>query len=340
MDVAYDRITDEALAPAEEAEKGAEEDQQSGNINTEFQEAFKAVSASPWGATLGGWIGEARKQGQAFYTDLQKEASEAQEEASKRLSGFREQLSKTTGGLNFGGDVETAAAGEGGAAGEAREGEAATDEKAADKPESLSVDIVKEAGTLVASLRSTAAARLKDLQRAEDAADDALVKFGTNVRDFLRDAVVVTAPTDSDSGRPRGKDSAGNEVLFETQEPGTGRKIFHSTRLDAQLHAIHSSIASFTEDPQGDKWQQWQQGFDIDKHTSTIAQDLDKYAELRSSMEKLVPEKVEYRAFWMRYYFLREAVDEEERRRKEVLKGKIDYSIQVLREDYTDGITF
>ena len=40
-------------------------------------------------------------------------------------------------------------------------------------------------------------------------------------------------------------------------------------------------------------------------------------------MEKLVPEMLEYRVFWMRYYFLRKAIEEEEKRRKEVLKGEI-----------------
>ena len=40
-------------------------------------------------------------------------------------------------------------------------------------------------------------------------------------------------------------------------------------------------------------------------------------------MEKLVPEKVEYKLFWTRYYFLRKAVEADERRRKEVLKGKL-----------------
>ncbi|KAK0267016.1 hypothetical protein LTR48_003411 [Friedmanniomyces endolithicus] len=38
-------------------------------------------------------------------------------------------------------------------------------------------------------------------------------------------------------------------------------------------------------------------------------------------MEKVVPEKVEYKVFWLRYYFLRKAIEKEERRRKGVIKG-------------------
>ena len=184
------------------------------------------------------------------------------------------------------------------------------------QPESLPADIVKEAGTLVASLRSTAASRLKDLQKAEDAADEALLKFGTNIRNFLRDAVTITAPDDSKEEN--------KELLFETQEPGTGKKVFHSTRLDAQLHAIHTTTSSFTEDPaQGGEWEAWTREFDIDSKTEDVARDLEKYEELRRAMEKLVPQRVEYRVFWMRYYFLRSAVEEEERRRREVLRGKL-----------------
>jgi hypothetical protein len=114
------------------------------------------------------------------------------------------------------------------------------------------------------------------------------------------------------------------EVLFETQEPGTGKKIFHSTRLDAQLHAIHTTATSFTQDPaEGDKWEAWTRDFDIDSKTDDVAHDLERYEELRRAMEKLVPEKVEYKTFWMRYYFLRKAIEEEEKKRKEVLKGKL-----------------
>jgi hypothetical protein len=59
----------------------------------------------------------------------------------------------------------------------------------------------------------------------------------------------------------------------------------------------------------------------VEGQTEAIAKDLEKFPELRSAMEKLVPEKVEYKDFWQRYYFLRKAVEEDEKRRKEVLKG-------------------
>lgn len=312
MDVAYDHITEDSLSPDEANRKTETES----NLNAEFQEAFKAVSASPWGAKLGGWFTQARKQGETLVQDLQKEAGEASEQATKGFSSLREQVVNRTRGMSLNTSAEGPVPGEEVVPKSEEEGKDArsAEAEALEKPESLPADIVKEAGSLVASLRTLGAAKLKDLQKAEDAADEALLRFGTNVKSFLRDAVTISAP--------EGEDGVAKEVLFETQEPGTGKKVFHSTRLDAQLHAIHTSSSSFTEDPEGEEWKTWKENFDAEKKTDAIAQDLEKYEELRRAMEKLVPEKVEYRAFWMRYYFLRKAIEEEEKRRKEVLKGK------------------
>ena len=342
MDVAYDHIQEEALTPAErkKAEDAASsstttttdnsEQQPAQTLNTEFQQAFQAVSASPWGAKLGGWFSQAKKQSETFYQDLSKEAAEASEHATKGFSSLREQVVQRTRGMSdlqiSRGDVDgpipgqeeipgVAPAVEKDAqtqAGAPKDGETITaGEKA---PESLPADIVKEAASLVTIFRSTAAQKLKDLQKAEDAADEALVRYGTNLRNFLRDAVTISAP-DEDS-------KSTSEVLFSTEEAGTGKKVFHTTRLDAQLHAIHANAASFAEEPQGVEWESWRVGFDVDSKTDAIAKDLDRYEELRRAMEKLVPEKVGYRDFWMRYYYLRKAVEAEEARRKEVLKGK------------------
>lgn len=61
----------------------------------------------------------------------------------------------------------------------------------------------------------------------------------------------------------------------------------------------------------------------MEKKTEAIAKDLEKHEELRSAMEKCVPEKVEYKVFWCRYYFLRHVIESEEQRRREMLKGEL-----------------
>lgn len=60
MDLAYDHIQEEALTP----EQGVkDEDKKSETtLNSDFQEAYKAISSSPWGARLGGFFGSVVKQ--------------------------------------------------------------------------------------------------------------------------------------------------------------------------------------------------------------------------------------------------------------------------------------
>ncbi|EKG16336.1 BSD domain-containing protein [Macrophomina phaseolina MS6] len=168
---------------------------------------------------------------------------------------------------------------------------------------------------MLSRLRLVGAERLKDIQKAEDAADEALLRFGSNIRNFLREAVTITGPDDADA--PAG---ASSKVLFESKD-ADGKRVIHTTRFDAQLHAIHSATEGFLKDPESPEWDGWTKEFDIDKKTADISKDLEKYPELRRSMEALVPEKVEYKPFWTRYYFLRHVIESEEQRRREMLKA-------------------
>ena len=53
-------------------------------------------------------------------------------------------------------------------------------------------------------------------------------------------------------------------------------------------------------------------------------------------MEKCVPEKVEYKVFWCRYYFLRHVIESEEKRRREMLKGMLSHECNYNRLSSTD----
>lgn len=61
MDSAYDQINQSALTPDE---RGRTQQQNPGasTLNNDFQEAYKAISSSPWGAKLGGFFGSVVKQ--------------------------------------------------------------------------------------------------------------------------------------------------------------------------------------------------------------------------------------------------------------------------------------
>ena len=171
-----------------------------------------------------------------------------------------------------------------------------------DRPESLPADIVREAEGILS-----------------------LLKFGSNIRNFLRDAVTIAPP---ESGSEADKNG---DVLFESKD-SSGKKVVHATRFDAQLHVIHSTLDSFLKDPTSPQWEDWKVSFDVEKKTDAIASDLEKHGELRSAMEKCVPEKVDYTTFWRRYYFLRHVIESEEQRRREMLKGRSYNSLRITHE--------
>lgn len=63
MDLAYDHIQESALSPEETKDaKDKQEQQPESTLNADFQEAYKAISSSPWGAKLGGFFGSVVKQ--------------------------------------------------------------------------------------------------------------------------------------------------------------------------------------------------------------------------------------------------------------------------------------
>jgi hypothetical protein len=228
------------------------------------------------------------------YKEAQQELTAVGEEASKGFEDLRSSIIKRTRGLS-----QAAQPGEGSAAGV--EGEAA------DKEASTA-----DADGVLSRLRTEASKRLKEIEKAEDAADEALLKFGTNIRNFLRDAVTIAPPSGDDQG---------STVLFESKD-AHGKRVIHTTRFDAQLHAIHSSLDSFTKDPNTEEFKPWAEKFDAESKTGDISKDLESFPELRASMEKLVPDQVAYPDFWKRYYFLRHSVETAEARRRDLLKGK------------------
>jgi hypothetical protein len=188
-------------------------------------------------------------------------------------------------------------------------------EKEKEKEKEVSTeDTLKESEGVLARLRSEAAKRLKEIEKAEDAADEALLKFGTNIRNFLRDAVSIAPPS--------GDAKEGSTVLFESKD-AQGKRVIHTTRFDAQLHVIHSSLDSFTKDPASGEYEPWTKTFNAESKTDDISKDLENFGELRTSMEKLVPDKVTYEEFWKRYYFLRHSIETAEARRRDLLKGMI-----------------
>lgn len=312
MDVAYDHIQEEVLS-AEDAAKKEGDRPKPANLNTEFQEAYKSFSASPWGAKLGGFFNDVKRQGGNYYEGAKQEASSlARSDALKGFTELKSTLVSRARSMSTGQNNSTPGPSSPNST-EKDQGKDAT--AAASEKQRSESEALRESAGLIARFRTEATKRLKEIEKAEDAADEALIKFGTNIRNFLRDAVTVAPP----SLEYPNKDGS-QRVLFESKDKD-GKRVIHTTRFEAQLHAIHSSFDSFANDPISPEYEKWKNEFDVEKTTEAIAIDLDKYEELRRAMEKLVPEQVDYAHFWTRYYFLRMVVETDEQRRRDMLKG-------------------
>ncbi|QQK42477.1 BSD [Penicillium digitatum] len=288
MDIAYDHIQEEAFSNKEGAPSDSNPQESSANLNDELQETFRAFSASPWGSRIGGLWNNVRKQGESYYEGARQEYAAASEEAVKGFSDLRDTLADRTKGLSLSTAALTSS-------GERQIDETVTPKAAAEVGQLSDKRELGGAGasggeSFITRLKAEAARRLKEIEKAEEAADEAILRFGMNISQKLREAVSILPPDTDESGK----------LLFESKD-AEGKRVIHATRFEAQLHVIHSNLESFTKDP--------------------IAADLEKYPELRSAMEKLVPEQVEYVDFWTRYYFLRLVVETEEKKRKELLKG-------------------
>lgn len=241
-------------------------------------------------------------------------------DATTGFSSLRDTIISRTRGLSLVGGAEAPAA-EGSSS--AAAGSKGTDTTAEAGTKELTTDeALRESENVLSRLKVAAAQRLKDIQKAEDAADEALLKFGTNIRDFLRESISIAGPSvDAASGSARGGPS-GDGVLFESKD-AQGKRVIHTSRFDAQLHVIHTNPESFSKDPASEEYAAWSSSFDIDKKTADITADLTKYPELRTTMEKLVPDQIPYPDFWKRYYFLRHSIETAEARRRDLLKGKL-----------------
>lgn len=300
---------------------GSTHPQQRQTLQTELAETFTALSTSPWATKLGGWWSNARKQGETYYGQARKEAERQVDSvaASRVFEDVRKRVEDGVGRLEEGLDrVVNEERKEAEAQAQKEKHISNEDEGGMDKSvETTNAEkesTAEETETFIARFKAEAAKTLKEVQRAEDAADEALLRFGTNIRSFLRDAVSVSAPEPADGANA-------SEVLFESKDAITGKRVIHTSRFDAQLHALHTNSERFTNDPDAGGWGEWNQKFDVEKRTDEIARDLAKHEELRAMMERLVPEKVEYKDFWARYYFMRHAVEVQEEKRREMLKG-------------------
>ncbi|KAL4788340.1 hypothetical protein BJX76DRAFT_353367 [Aspergillus varians] len=333
MDI-YDHVQGDLFSASDQTKTeasqgdGSKSNEPAADLNTELQETFRAFSASPWGSRIGGIWGTVRKQGETYYEGARQEYAAASEEAVKGFSGLKDTLVGRTRGLSLSTAFGTTERGT--TDGSLTPTETRTEDPPKAEQQQDSSDTKAAAGeSFLTRFKAEAARRLREIEKAEEAADEAILRFGMNITQKLRDAVTIVPP----------EEESGSQMLFESKD-AEGKRVIHATRFEAQLHVIHTTLDSFLKDPASDKWPAFQKSFNVDDKTGVIAADLAKYPELRTAMEKLVPEKVQYSEFWSRYYFLRLVIETEEQKRKELLKGaNVEDEEEVGWDDDTDDDT-
>jgi hypothetical protein len=93
------------------------------------------------------------------------------------------------------------------------------------------------------------------------------------------------------------------------------------------LHDLHSNQELLLRDPDVNvdpSYTAWEKSVSAEERTDEIASLLERYPELRTLMDSLVPEKVPYKDFWMRYLYQKHKIDAEEARRKQVFENNND----------------
>ena len=137
----------------------------------------------------------------------------------------------------------------------------------------------------------------KKLERMEQSALQSIHEVSDDVKKLFNEVVVLEEQGQQQNG----------EVLFSNDRIAT-------SRFEAALHKVHTSPQLFVKSNQLTG--------EVDSHTEQISEWLKSYPELRSLFDQLVPETVSYEQFWLRYIEIRTQLEDQDRKRKEILESQ------------------
>ena len=195
--------------------KGPSSHKRQDSLSSEFDQAYRTISSSPWGLKFGAIFETVKKQGEVYYDATKHEYTARSEQAAKGLTGLREQIVTRSRGLSTtdGGDG-TAQSGESGESNSSKSRGWITATNEDGTPKSAA-QMLKEQN-IITDLRAKAMKGITDLQKAEDAADAYLAQLGTNLGNFFKDAVTIVPPEEGED-EIEGRKTTKKEVLFETK---------------------------------------------------------------------------------------------------------------------------
>lgn len=313
------------------------------DVYTHMTNAATAASTSTWGSVLGGFWSKVKQQGEATIkvavneiNETKLELAELKSEIDELITGEKKRKpdsQKETSTLKGEESAVSSIKGSGKVEETAQEVKDVISDKQLDQPKGMLALLTNKAQKYIDDLD-------KDLEQFENKAGKKLVQMGTDIQGILKEAVNKTGPTIL-SGQATSSDTSNTKESHETlfNVPEDIQSHIYSTRLDAQLHALHTTREPFlvkdanTVDP---GYTKFAESFNVDAQTENIAQDLEKYTKLRSLMESLVPDSVAYNEFWTRYYFMRSEIYNQEEKRKLLLSQAQNVSLNEEEVNWDD----
>ncbi|PRT52384.1 BSD domain-containing protein C22A12.14c [Wickerhamiella sorbophila] len=154
-------------------------------------------------------------------------------------------------------------------------------------------------------------------RRIEELENSALESFkhvGEDIKHFMDEPLATLEGPETEQ--------AGG-VLFSSDRITT-------SRLEAQIRSLNKAKDVFTTKEKLDG--------DIESQTDRIADYLSTYAELRETFESLVPEKVEYKQFWLKYFAAREEIESQDRQRKALLAKQTEEEVEDWGSDSDEPV--
>jgi hypothetical protein len=314
MDFFYDKLQmpaetppptggDESMAGEGHRRSPSSIDVAADKLEIGIEQAYEKIAASSWGSSRWGSVWESvKKQGEAALRETKKDFEAVKSELGVLLDKPAQEEDSVM--------------------------DSSQETVKEEAPKTMLSELTKRAQAYIDELD-------RDLEKIENAAGSYAVKLGKDVKSFLKDAVTVSAPGEhSGESESESGEDAPAEILFDVPEAVQNQ--IYSTRLDAQLHALHTSQQPFLTTSYEPDFDKFAESFDIEAHTGTIAADLDQYKPLRSLMESLVPDQVPYNEFWAKYYYMKKQIHDQEQKRKLLLQQATTEDNQEVAWDESD----
>ncbi|KAL1914796.1 uncharacterized protein VTP21DRAFT_7888 [Calcarisporiella thermophila] len=283
---------------------------------------FQSWSSSSWGNTFGKLVENVKKQGETLVDvtkrDLTEFVSTVRTDATNTVDAVSHHLSQLTIPSSPTRSTDAPSESTSGPG----ESSSAPESPTSSKRWSLSIlreapaqvekyikeanveKYLKEAEAYSERLLKEAPQRLRSGQRA---AEQMVQRLGSELGGLLNTAVTITAPVEE---RRRAVAQA-KKIIVD--------------RKEAQLAKIRTDASTYTTEPENDAfYRTFVAGFSAQEYTEEISRLLEEHPEVREMMEKLVPEVIKYEDFWKHYFWRVWQVEQEDERRKKLVKDAVE----------------